>query len=108
SSGGGSAGSGSSSSGGHSASSANGGHSVAASSHTAATSGHTVPASKGSRLAHDPPNLSQSPNATFQQVRIFRIFQQPPSTGYTTQYRETNNDDWRRKHQRLFLGFIRY
>jgi hypothetical protein len=31
-----------------------------------------------------------------------------PSTGYTTQYRDTNNEEWRRKHQRLFLGFIRY
>ena len=101
SSGGGSAGSGSSSSGGHSASSTNGGHSVGASSHTAT-------ASKGSRAAHDPRNFSQSPNQTFQHVRVYRIFEQRPSTGYTTQYRETNNDDWRRKHQRLFLGFIRY
>jgi hypothetical protein len=117
SSGGGSAGSGSSSSGGHSASStngghsassANGGHSVAASSHAVTTSGHTATASKGSRRANDPINVSQSSNATFQHVRVYRIFQQQPSTGYTTQYRETNNDDWRRKHQRLFLGFIRY
>jgi hypothetical protein len=108
SSGGGSAGSGSSSSGGHSASSTNGGHSVAASSHAVATSGHTATASKGSRRANDPVNVSQSSNATFQHVRVYRIFQQQPSTGYTTQYRETNNDDWRRKHQRLFLGFIRY
>ena len=108
SSGGGSASSGSSSSGGHSSSSTNGGHSVAASSHAVTTSGHTATASKGSRRANDPVNVSQSSNATFQQVRVYRIFQQQPSTGYTTQYRETNNDDWRRKHQRLFLGFIRY
>jgi hypothetical protein len=108
SSGGGSASSGSSSSGGHSASGTNGGHSVAASGHTVATSTHTTNASKGNRSTHDPVNLSQSSNPTFQHVRVFRIFQQQPSTGYTTQYRETNNDDWRRKHQRLFLGFIRY
>lgn len=108
SSGGGSASSGSSSSGGHSASSTNGGHSVAASSHTVATSGHTAIASKSGRWAHDPANFSQSPKETFQHVRVDRIFQQQPSTGYTTQYREINNDDWRRKHQRLFLGFIRY
>ena len=108
SSGGGSASSGSSSSGGHSASSANGGHTATASSHAVATSGHTATASKSSRSAHDPHNVSQSLNATSQHVRVYRIFQQQPSTGYTTQYRETNNDDWRRKHQRLFLGFIRY
>jgi hypothetical protein len=108
SSGGGSASSGSSSSGGHSSNSTNGGHSVAASSHAVTTSGHTATASKGSRRANDPVNVSQSSNATFQHVRVYRIFQQQPSTGYTTQYRETNNDDWRRKHQRLFLGFIRY
>ena len=108
SSGGGSASSGSSSSGGHSASSTNGGHSGTASSHAVTTSGHTATASKGSRRANDPVNVSQSSNATFQHVRVYRIFQQQPSTGYTTQYRETNNDDWRRKHQRLFLGFIRY
>jgi hypothetical protein len=108
SSGGGSASSGSSSSGGHSAPSANGGHSATASSHAVTTSGHTATASKGSRRANDPVNVSQSSNATFQHVRVYRIFQQQPSTGYTTQYRETNNDDWRRKHQRLFLGFIRY
>ncbi|HEX6567365.1 MAG TPA: hypothetical protein VF020_23945 [Chthoniobacterales bacterium] len=108
SSGGGSASSGSSSSGGHSASSTNGGHSGTASSHAVTTSGHTATVSKGSRRANDPVNLSQSSNATFQHVRVYRIFQQQPSTGYTTQYRETNNDDWRRKHQRLFLGFIRY
>lgn len=108
SSGGGSASSGSSSGGGHSAASANAGHSATASSHAVTTSGHTATASKGSRRANDPVNLSQSSNATFQHVRVYRIFQQQPSTGYTTQYRETNNDDWRRKHQRLFLGFIRY
>jgi hypothetical protein len=108
SSGGGSAGSGSSSSGGHSSNSTNGGHSVAASSHAPTTSGHTATASKDRRQAHDPLNLSQSSNATFQHIRVYRIFQQQPSTGYTTQYRETNDDDWRRKHQRLFLGFIRY
>jgi hypothetical protein len=108
SSGGGSASSGSSSSGGHSSNSTNGGHSVATSSHAVTTSGHTSTASKGSRRANDPVNVSQSSNATFQHVRVYRIFQQQPSTGYTTQYRETNNDDWRRKHQRLFLGFIRY
>jgi len=93
---GGSSGGGSASSG----SSSSGGHSVGASSHRAT-------ASKGSRAAHDPPNFSQSPNQTFQHVRVYRIFEQRPSTGYTTQYREANNDDWRRKHQRLFLGFIR-
>jgi hypothetical protein len=93
---GGSSGGGSASSG----SSSSGGHSVGASSHRAT-------ASKASRAAHDPPNFSQSPNQTFQYVRVYRIFEQRPSTGYTTQYREANNDDWRRKHQRLFLGFIR-
>jgi hypothetical protein len=93
---GGSSGGGSASSG----SSSSGGHSVGASSHRAT-------ASNGSRTAHDPPNFSQSPNQTFQHVRVHRIFEQRPSTGYTTQYREANNDDWRRKHQRLFLGFIR-
>ena len=93
---GGSSGGGSASSG----SSSSGGHSVGASSHRAT-------ASKASRAAHDPPNFSQSPNQTFQHVRVYRIFEQRPSTGYTTQYREANNDDWRRKHQRLFLGFIR-
>jgi hypothetical protein len=107
SSGGGSASSGSSSSGGHSASSTNGGHAGTASSHSVTTSSHTATAAKGNRWAHDPANLSQSPNATFQQVRVVRIFHQQQSTGYTTQYRETNNDD-QRKHQRLFLGFIRY
>jgi hypothetical protein len=108
SSGGGSASSGSSSSGGHSAGSTNGGHSATASSHGVTASGHTATTSKGNRAARDPSNVSQSPNATFQHVRVFRIFEQQPSTGYTTQYRETNNEDWRRKHQRLFLGFIRY
>ena len=107
SSGGGSASSGSSSSGGHSAGSTNGGHSATASSHGVTASGHTATTSKGNRAARDPSNVSQSPNATFQHVRVFRIFEQQPSTGYTTQYREANNDDWRRKHQRLFLGFIR-
>jgi len=114
SSGGGSASSGSSSSGGHSSggghssSSTNGGHSVAASSHAVTTSGRTATASKNNRQARDPVALSQSSNATFQHIRVYRIFQQVPSTGYTTQYRETNNEEWRRKHQRLFLGFIRY
>jgi hypothetical protein len=108
SSGGGSASSGSSSSGGHSSSSTNGGHSVAASSHAVTTSGHTATASKNNRQARDPVNLSQSSNATFQHIRVYRIFQQIPSTGYTTKYRETNDEEWRRKHQRLFLGFIRY
>lgn len=103
SSGGGSASSGSSSSGGHSASSTSGGHAATASAHSAAS------ASKSSHNPHDPPNVSQSAmgNPAFH-VRVFRIFQQAPSTGYTTQYREMNNEDWRRKHQRLFLGFIRY
>jgi hypothetical protein len=108
SSGGGSASSGSSSGGGHSSSSTNGGHSVAASSHAVTTSGHTATASKNNRQARDPVNLSQSSNATFQHIRVYRIFQQIPSTGYTTKYRETNDEEWRRKHQRLFLGFIRY
>ncbi|MBV8098429.1 MAG: hypothetical protein JOZ31_04660 [Verrucomicrobia bacterium] len=101
SSGGGSASSGSSS--GHSASSTNSGHSPSSTS-----VGQAATTSKGRQSAHDPVNVSQSPNATYQHVRVYRIFQQVPSTGYTTQYRETNNDDWRRKHQRLFLGFIRY
>ena len=102
SSGGGSASSGSSSNGGHSASSTSSGHAATASAHSAS-------ASKSSHNPHDPPNVSQSAmgNPAFH-VRVFRIFQQPPSTGYTTQYREMNNEDWRRKHQRLFLGFIRY
>ena len=101
SSGGGSASSGSSS--GHAASSTNGGHSPSSTS-----VGHAATTSKGRQSAHDPVAVSQSPNATYQHVRVYRIFQQVPSTGYTTQYRETNNEDWRRKHQRLFLGFIRY
>ena len=109
SSGGGSASSGSSSSGGHSASSNSGGHSATASGHAVTASAHTATVSKNSRDPHDPPNVSQSMvNPTENHIRVFRIFQQVPSTGYTTQYREINNDDWRRKHQRLFLGFIRY
>ena len=99
---GGSGGNGSSSSSGHSASSTSNGHSATAPGHSATTS-------KGSRFANnDPVSLSQSANPTSQHVRVYRIFQQVPSTGYTTQYREMNNEDWRRKHQRLFLGFIRY
>jgi hypothetical protein len=105
---GGSSGSGSGSSGssggsGHSGGSTSGGHSATA-------SGKSTTASKGSQPARDPVSVSNSAkaNATYQNVRVYRIFQQIPSTGYTTQYRETNNDDWRRKHQRLFLGFIRY
>jgi hypothetical protein len=102
SSGGGSASSGSSSSSGHSASSTSGGHS-------ATSPGHAATASKGSRIANnDPISLSQSANPTSQHIRVYRIFQQVPSTGYTTQYREMNNEEWRRKHDRLFLGFIRY
>ena len=109
SSAGGSASSGSSSSGGHSASSTSGGHSTTASGHTATVSGRSATVSKSSHNAPDPANVSQSAmvNPTFQHVRVFRIFQQSPSTGYTTQYRE-NNDDWRRKHQHLLFGFIRY
>jgi hypothetical protein len=97
----GSGSSGSSSGGGHSSSSTSAGHSTTASGHVATTS-------KGSHSARDPVNVSQSPNPTFQQVRVFRIFQPVPSTGYTTQYRDINNEDWRRKHQRLLFGFIRY
>jgi hypothetical protein len=100
--GGGSAGSGSSSSG-HSASSTSGGRSPGSTS-----GGHVATTTKGRQSARDPVNVSQAANATNQQVRVYRIFQQVPSTGYTTQYREMNNEDWRRKHQRLFLGFIRY
>ncbi|MBV8274747.1 MAG: hypothetical protein JO170_05720 [Verrucomicrobia bacterium] len=91
SNGGGSASSGSSSSNGHSAT----------------ASGHTATGSKGSRFAnHDP--ASQSANPTNQHIRVYRVFQQTPSTGYTTQYRDINNEDWRRKHNRVFLGFIHY
>jgi hypothetical protein len=111
SSGGGSAGGGSSSGSGHSASSTSGGHSATSTTngHSATAPGHAATASKGSRVANnDPVSISQSANQPSQHVRVFRIFQQAPSTGYTTQYRETNNEEWRRKHQRLFLGFIRY
>jgi hypothetical protein len=101
SSGSGSGSSGSSSGSGHSASSTSGGHSASA-------SGKAATASKGSHSTRDPVSVSNSANATYQHVRVYRIFQQVPSTGYTTQYRDTNNEEWRRKHQRLFLGFIRY
>ena len=97
---GGSSGGGGSSSGGHSSSTSPGGHSA-----TATSASHSTMASKGGRLAADPVSVSGKPNIN---VRVVRIFQQPQSTGYTTQYREMNNEDWRRKHQRLFLGFIRY
>ena len=97
---GGSSGGGGSSSGGHSSSTSPGGHSA-----TATSASHSTMASKGSRVAADPVSVSGKPNNN---VRVVRIFQQPQSTGYTTQYREMNNEDWRRKHQRLFLGFIRY
>ncbi len=97
---GGSSGGGGSSSGGHSSSTSPGGHSA-----TASSASHSTMASKGSRVAADPVSVSGKPNIN---VRVVRIFQQPQSTGYTTQYREMNNEDWRRKHQRLFLGFIRY
>ena len=111
-SGGSSGGSGSSGGGGHSGGSASGGHAAGSTSvgHSATASGHaaTTSKSKDGHPAADPVSVSQSPNPTFQHVRVFRIFQQVPSTGYTTQYRETNDEDWRRKHQRLFLGFIRY
>jgi hypothetical protein len=97
---GGSSGGGGSSSGGHSSSTSPGGHSA-----TATSASHSTMASKGSRVAADPVSVSGKPNIN---VRVVRIFQQPQSTGYTTQYREMNNEDWRRKHQRLFLGFMRY
>jgi hypothetical protein len=102
-------GGGSASSGGHSASGTGGGHSATSSGHAATASAHSASASKSTHKALDPANVSQTEmgNPSIH-VRVFRIFQQRPSTGYTTQYRETNNDDWRRKHQRLFLGFIRY
>jgi hypothetical protein len=95
SSGGGSGSSGSSSGtgGGHSASSTSSGHSAPAS------------ASKGTQSAHDPVNLSQAPNAPYQGIRVYRIFQQPASTG---EYRESANDDWKRRHPHLLFGFIRY
>jgi hypothetical protein len=106
---GGSSGGGGSSSGGHSSSTSSGGHSSSTSpgghSATATSASHSTMASKGSRVAADPVSVSGKPNIN---VRVVRIFQQPQSTGYTTQYREMNNEDWRRKHQRLFLGFIRY
>jgi len=93
----------------HSASGTGGGHSATASGHAATASAHSASASKSTHKALDPANVSQTEmgNPSIH-VRVFRIFQQRPSTGYTTQYRETNNDEWRRKHQRLFLGFIRY
>ena len=100
-------GGGSASSGGHSASGTSGGHSATASGHAATASAHSASASKSTHKALDPANVSEMGNPSIH-VRVFRIFRQQPSTGYTTQYRETNNDDWRRKHQRLFLGFIRY
>jgi len=102
---GGSSGGGSSSGGGHSASSTSGGHSA-----TSTTAGHSATVSKGTHSKPDPVSISNSAmaNPTSQHIRVYRIFQQVPSTGYTTQYREMNNEEWRRKHQRLFLGFIRY
>ena len=108
SSGGGSGSSGSSSGSGHSSSSASAGHSTTASGHAATASSHAATTSKGNHSPRDPVSVSQSPNPTFQQVRVNRIFQQVPSTGYTTQYRDPNNEEWRRKHQRLLFGFIRY
>jgi hypothetical protein len=102
-------GGGSASSGGHSASSTSSGHSATASGHAATASAHSASASKSTHNAHDPANVSRTEmgNPSIH-VRVVRIFQQPQSTGYTTQYREMNNDDWRHRHQRLFLGFIRY
>ncbi|MBV9874513.1 MAG: hypothetical protein JO025_07275 [Verrucomicrobia bacterium] len=109
SSGGGSASSGSSGSGGHSASSTSSGHSATASSHAVTASANSASASKSSYHPHDPPNVSQSTMGNpAVHGRIVRIFQQVPVTGYTTQYREMNNEEYRRKHNRLFLGFIRY
>jgi hypothetical protein len=96
SSGGGSASSGSSSSSGHSGSST--------------SSGHSATASKGSRSVADPNNSSQS-GVTARTVHEgrFRVFVQPGrSTGYNSQNTGTNNEDWKRKHQRLLFGFIRY
>jgi hypothetical protein len=105
SSGGGSASSGSSSSSGHSGSSTSSGHSGSSTS-----GGHSATASKGSRSVADPNNSSQS-GVTARTVHEgrFRVFVQPGrSTGYNSQNTGTNNEDWKRKHQRLLFGFIRY
>jgi hypothetical protein len=100
--GGGSAGGGGSSSGGHS--SGTSGHSTSATS-----TSHSTTASKGGHVAADPISVSQSMvNPTYNHIRVYRIFQQVPSTGYTTQYREIPNDEWKRRHPHLLFGFIPY
>ncbi|MBV9734132.1 MAG: hypothetical protein JO275_15265 [Verrucomicrobia bacterium] len=100
SSGGGSASSGSSSGSGHSASSTSGGHSA-----TSTTSGHSATASKGTHSTD--PAQSGVNGRTFQEGR-FRVFVQPGrGSGYNSQNTVSTTED-RRKHQRLFLGFIRY
>jgi hypothetical protein len=98
----GSSGGGGSSSGGHSA--GNSGHSA-----SATTTSHSTTDSKGSHVAADPVSVSQSRvDPTFNHIRVYRIFQQVPSTGYTTQYRDTSSDEWKRRHPHLLFGFIRY
>jgi hypothetical protein len=91
--------------------SSSGGHSAGASGHSASatSTSHSTTASKGSHVA-DPVSVSQSTmnNPTFNHVRVYRIFQQVPSTGYTTQYRDTSSDEWKRRHPHLLFGFIRY
>ncbi|MGA7128189.1 MAG: hypothetical protein WBZ19_17895 [Chthoniobacterales bacterium] len=99
---GGSGGGGGSSGGGHSAGTS--GHSASATSASRSTT-----ASKGSHVAADPVSVSQSRvDPTYNHIRVYRIFQQVPSTGYTTQYRDTSSDEWKRRHPHLLFGFIRY
>jgi hypothetical protein len=95
-------GSGSSSGSGGSSGSTGGGHSGSGTS-----AGHSTTASKNTHSAPDPISLSQSAvgRQTFNQIRVYRIFQQPASTG---EYRETTSDDWKRRHPHLLFGFIRY
>ena len=111
SSGGGSASSGSSSSGGHSASGMSGGHSAVAAGHSAVATGHSAVASKVSHAALDPANVSLTagPNHTIHEARGSHLFvQRVQSTGQYPLDNQMNNEDWRRKHQRLLFGFIRY
>jgi hypothetical protein len=107
---GGSGGSSGSSGGGHSSSGSNGGHSSSSTS-----GGHAAAASKVGHPATDPPanpsNGSQSvaTGHGMHSGKVHRAFaQQGQSTGYNQQNAETNQDDWRRRHPHLLLGFIRY
>jgi hypothetical protein len=109
--GGGSASSGSSSSGGHSASGMSSGHSAVAAGHSAVAAGHSAVASKVSHTALDPTNVSLTagPTHTIHEARLSHAFvQRFQSTGQYPLDNQMNNEDWRRKHQRLLFGFIRY